>query len=165
MKSEKGKVMSRFRDHSRREVPGLNLAALPDLIFTVLFFFMIVTHMRQVEPKVRYQVPQGSEVMKDVRKAGLVYILIGKPIDGEGRVAGEETQIQLNDQLVSVGEIAARIREIRAQMPEDTQQHMTVCIRADRETEMGIINDVKQALREAGALNISYSATQNKIKN
>jgi len=156
--------MSRFRDHSRREVPGLNLAALPDLIFTVLFFFMIVTHMRQVEPKVRYQVPQGSEVVKDVRKTGLVYILIGKPIDSEGRITSEETCIQLNDQLVSVEEIAARIREIRAKMPEDTQQFLTVSIRADRDTEMGIINDVKQALREAGALNISYSATQNKLR-
>ena len=156
--------MSRFRDHSRREVPGLNLAALPDLIFTVLFFFMIVTHMRQVEPKVRYQVPQGSEVVKDVRKTGLVYILIGKPIDSEGRITSEETCIQLNDQLVSVEEIAARIREIRAKMPEDTQQFLTVSIRADRDTEMCIINDVKQALREAGALNISYSATQNKLR-
>ena len=57
--------MSRFRQHSRPEVPGLNLAALPDLIFTVLFFFMIVTHMRQIDPQVRYKVPQGTEVVKD----------------------------------------------------------------------------------------------------
>ena len=32
----------------KHEMPGLNTAALPDLIFTVLFFFMIVTHMRDV---------------------------------------------------------------------------------------------------------------------
>ena len=73
--------MSRFRRQRIQEVPGLNLASLPDLIFTVLFFFMIVTHMRQVDPKVRYEVPQGTEVVKDVHKAGLVYVLIGKPMD------------------------------------------------------------------------------------
>jgi biopolymer transport protein ExbD len=46
-------------------------------------------------------------------------------------------------------------------MSEDERQHMTISIRADRDTEMGIINDVKQALRRAGALNINYSATSN----
>ena len=160
--------MSRFRDTSRREVPGLNLAALPDLIFTVLFFFMIVTHMRQVDPKVRYQLPQGTEVMKDVRKAGVVYILIGKlEVRGEklevrGEKLEEATVIQLNDELVSVEQIPAKINKVREKMSEDERQHLTVCIRADRDTEMGIINDVKQALRQAGALNINYSALKRK---
>ena len=56
----------------KRDVPGLNLASLPDLIFTVLFFFMIVTHMRDVNPKVRYEVPQGTELSKTANKGGLV---------------------------------------------------------------------------------------------
>jgi biopolymer transport protein ExbD len=149
--------MSRFRRTSR-EVPGLNLAALPDLIFTVLFFFMIVTHMRDVEPKVRYQVPQGSELVKDVKKAGLIYILIGKPVDAQGRVVSNETRIQLNNRIVTVDEIPALIDEARQKMSDDERQLLTVSIRADRDTEMGIINDVKQALRRAGALNINYSA-------
>ena len=149
-------------------MPGLNVAALPDLIFTVLFFFMIVTHMRQVEPKVRYQVPQGSEVVKDVRKAGLVYILIGKPVDAQGRVTSDETRIQVNNSCVTTDEIPAIINKERERMTDDERQHLTVSIRADRDTRMGVINDVKQALRRAGALNINYSASkreeQNKIK-
>ena len=150
--------MSRFKTTHNRDVPGLNLAALPDLIFTVLFFFMIVTHMREVTPKVRYEVPQGTEVEKG-RKAGLVYLFIGKPVDDQGRVVSEETRIQLNDRYVTVGQIAEEINREREKMSEDERQHMTVSIRADRDTEMGIINDVKQALRKAGALNINYSAT------
>ena len=62
--------MSRFRQKQKHEVPGLNLAAMPDLIFTVLFFFMIVTHMRDVKPMVRFTIPQGTEVEK-ARQAGL----------------------------------------------------------------------------------------------
>lgn len=160
--------MSRFREKGRQQVPGLNLAALPDLIFTVLFFFMIVTHMRQVDPKVRYQLPQGTEVMKDVRKAGVVYIIIGErlAVDGERSTASDGQQttslIQLNDELVSVEEIPAKLNQLREKMSEDERQHLTVCIRADRNTEMGIINDVKQALRKAGALNINYSALKRK---
>ena len=150
--------MSRFKTTRNREVPGLNLAALPDLIFTVLFFFMIVTHMREVTPKVRYEVPQGTEIDKE-RKAGLVFLFIGKPVDEEGRVAGDETRIQLNDRYVTVAQIPEEIKKEREKMSEDERQHMTISIRADRDTEMGVINDVKQALRKAGALNINYSAT------
>lgn len=152
--------MSRFRHQRKRDVPGLNLAALPDLIFTVLFFFMIVTHMREVTPRVRYEVPQGTELEKGGRKDGLVYIFIGKPVDGEGRVVSDETRIQLNDRYVSVSEIGEAIRKERAAMSDDARLHMVVSIRADRDSEMGVISDVKQALRKAGALNINYSALE-----
>jgi len=152
--------MSRFRRQSR-EVPALNVAALPDLIFTVLFFFMIVTHMRQVDPKVAYQVPQGSEVSKDVKKANMVYILIGHPTDSQGHVVSDETRIQMNNQLVAVDDIPALIEKERQKLPDDERHLLTVSIRADRQTQMGVINDVKQALRRAGALNINYSAKGN----
>ena len=33
-------------------------------------------------------------------------------------------------------------------------------MKVDSETKMGIVQDVKQALRQAYALNINYSATQ-----
>ena len=66
------------RDDSERDVPTLNMASLPDLIFTVLFFFMIVTHMRDVELKVSYQVPQGTEVQKLGHKASIVHIYVGR---------------------------------------------------------------------------------------
>ena len=155
----RGKKYEQIQDNTNREVPGLNLAALPDLIFTVLLFFMIVTHMRDVTPKVHYEVPQGTEVEKG-RKAGLVYLFIGKPVDGEGHVVGEETRIQLNDRYVTVAQIPDEIKKEREKMSEDERQRMTISIRADRDTEMGVINEVKLALRRAGALNINYSATE-----
>ena len=63
----------------RRSVPELNTASLPDLIFTVLFFFIIVTHMRQDEVKVRYRVPEGRQLTKMKKKAGVTHVYIGKP--------------------------------------------------------------------------------------
>jgi len=163
-------------------VPALNLAALPDLIFTVLFFFMIVTHMRQVETHVRYQLPQGTEVGQEASKTGLVYILIGESLTPNPSPKGEGSEmtgnqkgqgskakaqmIQVNDRMVRVDEVAQCINRIREEMTEEERQRLTVCIRADRNTEMGIINDVKQQLRRAGALNIYYAAKkQNKQSN
>ncbi len=135
------------------------MAAMPDLIFTVLFFFMIVTHMREVKPMVQSEVPQGTE-LEQARKAGMVYLFIGKPMNAQGDVTDDEMRIQLNDRYVSISEIASAIQAERAKMSEEARQNMVVSIRADRDTQMGIINDVKQELRKAGALSINYTATQ-----
>jgi len=138
------------------EVPVLNTAALPDLIFTVLFFFMIVTHMRKDVVHVRYQVPAGTELSRLTKKSAVSYIYIGQ--------YNGETRIQLNDKFATVDEIQDYIRAERQRMlPEDLQQ-MTVSIKADKDIPMGVITDVKQSLREVRATRICYSASQ-KSKN
>lgn len=151
--------MFRRRDH---EVPGLNTASLPDLIFTVLFFFMIVTHMREVQVKVKYQVPQGTELERLTKKSAVSYIYIGKPLlpDGNKTTSNAETAIQLNDKLADTSEISAYIAAERARMAPEDLKKMTVSIRADKHTRMGFVTEVKQSLRKAGALKINYSAEQ-----
>lgn len=156
--SSSGGAGRRFQPMRDRSVPALNMAAMPDLIFTVLFFFMIVTHMREVKPMVHYQVPQGTELEK-TRQSGIVYLFIGKPVDAQGDVVGDESRIQVNNRYVSLVDLPYVIADERAKMSEENRQHMVVSIRADRDTEMGLINDVKQVLRHSGALNINYSAT------
>lgn len=145
----------RFRrpDHS---LPELNMASLPDLIFTVLFFFMIVTHMRDVDKQVQYQIPAGTEVEKEQHKSAVVHIYIGLPLDG----STDNYCIQLNNQLATVGDIARFINEERKGMSAEDQERMTISIQADREVPMRVINEVKQALRQSYALNISYGATE-----
>ena len=59
-----------------------------------------------------------------------------------------------------VSEIQDYIAQEKSSMKEEDQPFMTVSIKADKETKMGLITDVKQALREAYALKISYSARQ-----
>ena len=149
-----------FRRHSR-EVPALNTSSLPDLIFTVLFFFMIVIHMRHETVKVRYQVPQGKELTRLTKKSAVSYIYIGKPMARHGHGASAETCVQLNDKYVESAEIMDYITAERNRMTAEDQQAMTVSIKADKHTKMGVITDVKQALRQAKALRINYSATEN----
>ena len=144
-------MRSMFHTH-RHNVPSLNVASMPDLIFTVLFFFMIVTHMRSDEVKVRLQVPEGCEVKKLANKAAVVNIYIGRQ--------GDDWLVQLNDDIVKPEEIPARLEQIRATMSPELVEHLTVSFRADRHTPMGIIQDVKQALQQSYALRINYSATE-----
>ena len=132
--------MSRW-PRQKRDVPGLNLAAMPDLIFTVLFFFMIVTHMRDVEPRVRFTVPQGTQLEK-ARKSGVVYLFIGCPVDAQGIALSDEPRIQLNNRFVSINQITEEVQKEQAMMSDENRQHMVVSIRADRDTPMGIVSDV-----------------------
>ena len=143
-------MRSMFRT-KRHSVPSLNMASMPDLIFTVLFFFMIVTHMRSDEVKVRYEVPQGTEMRKLVNKASVVNIYIGQ-LNGSW-------QVQLNGDIVKPAEIPSRIEQLRTAMSPENAERLTVSLRADRHTPMGIISDVKQALQKCYALKINYSAT------
>ncbi len=149
--------MSLF-NHSRRQVPLLNTSALPDLVFTVLFFFITVTHMRKVTLKVKYQVPAGTELTKLTKKSAVTYLYIGKPTAQMQPVAGHNTRIQINDKYADMPAVVDYVSQERKHMQPEDAQNMTVSIKADRATSMGIIADVKQALRQAGALKINYSA-------
>ena len=155
--------MSMF-NRRRYEVPGLNTASLPDLIFSVLFFFMIVTHMQKVAVKVQFRTPQGTELTRLTKKTAVTYIYIGKPEGNLQKTLGTATRIQLNDKFGNLDEVVDYISAERERMSPEDQQQMTVSVKADRTTKMSIIDNVKLALRKAKAYRISYSATDKNHK-
>ena len=108
------------------EVPGLNTSSLPDLIFSVLFFFMIVTHMRQVTLKVDCRLPQGKELTRLTKKSAVSHIYIGKPTKEMQAKYGTGTQIQLNDKFASAPEVMDYISAEKKRMSPEDQKLMTV---------------------------------------
>ena len=152
--------MGKFNKGEKKGMPELNTSSLPDLIFTMLFFFMIVTTMREVTLMVQFRSPQATELEKLEKKSLVTFIYIGKPTKELQAKMGEETRIQLNDRFADVNEVGNYIYQERENMKESDQPFMQVSIKADKETKMGIITDVKQALRQSYALNINYSAAQ-----
>ena len=141
--------------HKRHSsVPSLNVASMPDLIFTVLFFFMIVTHMRSDEVKVRLEVPAGSEVKKLAGHPAIVNIYIGHSTHSA------EWLVQLNGDIVSPKDIPARINDIRGKLSAENAERLTVSLRADKHAPMGLVSDVKQALQQSYALKLNYNATE-----
>ncbi|MDY4628086.1 MAG: biopolymer transporter ExbD [Prevotella sp.] len=148
--------MFKRKDHS---VPGLNTASLPDLIFTVLFFFMIVTHMKENQMKVKYQVPQGTKLERLAKKSTVLHIYIGKPYKGGG-----DNAVQVNDKIVDAADVEDFIAAERKRMAPDDAKNMTVSIKADKKADMGVVTDVKQSLRRANALKILYSGKKSTKK-
>ncbi len=144
----------------KKEVPGISTASLPDVIFMILFFFMVSTTMREEDVLVKYQLPNATEVQKLEKKNLVSYINIGVPVTHMQARYGTAPQIQLNDSYKTAKDIGDFIAAEREQMDEADRIFMTVSIKADRYTKMGIITDVKQELRRANALKISYSALE-----
>ena len=107
----------------------------------------------------QFKTPAATELEKLEKKSLVTFIYIGKSTQEFQAKMGAETRIQLNDRFAEVSEVQDYIYQERENMKESEQPFMQVSIKADEETKMGIIQDVKQALRQSYALNISYSAT------
>ena len=149
--------MGKFNKGGSKEVPELNTSSLPDLIFSILFFFMMVTSMREVTMKVDVTTPKGTEIEKLEKKSLVTYVYVGKPNKEFRSRMGTASQIQLNDDFASVDAIGEYIYQEREAMPERDKPFMKVSMKIDEATQMGIVTDIKMALREAWALNIVYS--------
>lgn len=149
----------RNRNH---DIPALNTASLPDLIFSILFFFMLVVHMRKATVHVKYQVPTATELSRLYNKSSVQYIYIGRPVNKLGQVDGKETVVQLNDHLTSIPEIKNYLVRLSAALPPEQRRQLSVSIKADRHVDMGTIMDLKQALREANVLNVNFTAVMDR---
>lgn len=141
-------------------MPAINTASLPDIIFMLLFFFMSVTSMKEVTYKVKITPPEATELVKLEKKSLVRYIYVGTPTEEHRKAFGSETRIQLDDAFADVAQLEDYVVRERSAMSEDEQNLMTISIKADKDTKMGIIADIKQALRRAYALKISYAAVQ-----
>ena len=144
----------------KREMPEMNTSSLPDLIFSFLFFIMMVTTMREVTLKVDFNLPSGTEIVKLEKKSLVSYIYIGPPTREYRAKLGTESRIQLNEDFAEVGAIHEYILQERESMQERDKPFMKVSLKIDEGTQMGIVTDVKMALREAYALAIVYSANK-----
>ena len=120
--------------------------------------------MREVTLKVKYRVPEGTELTKLVKKSAVTYIYIGKPTDDMRHIAGNKTRIQLNDKYADIDDVTDYVAEERKRMSPEDARAMSVSVKADRNTDMGIMSDVRQALRRAGALKVNYSAVKKNEK-
>lgn len=138
----------------------INTASLPDIVFMLLFFFMTTTVMREVELKIEVRVPDATQGKKLEKKSLASFVYIGEPLPNLRATFGSEPKIQLNDAFKEVADIQDFIAQERETLDEVERSKMLVSLKIDKETKMGIVVDVKQALRRANALKIMY-ANQN----
>jgi biopolymer transport protein ExbD len=150
--------MSKFKKDGKKGLPAVSTSSLPDIVFMLLFFFMVTTVMREVDLKIKLNTPEATEIEKLENKALVSYIYIGEPM--ETKRYGTSARIQLNDAFAEVSDVGPHIEEKRSEVNEAEIPLLTTSLKVDSETEMGIVTDVKQELRKVQALKLSYSTRE-----
>ncbi len=152
--------MSKFKKKKSEGQPAISTASLPDIVFMLLFFFMVVTVMRQNTLMVQNKLPFADQVEKLDKKDLVMYIYAGKPSPRYQERFGSEARIQLNDKFASVGEVQQFIFSERETKREELIPYLTTALKVDEETNMGLVSDIKQELRKAEALKINYTTKE-----
>lgn len=150
--------MAKFRKEGSKEVPAISTASLPDIVFMLLFFFMVSTTMREVTLMVEKGLPSASQISKLEKKSLVSNIYIGKPTSQYVGMYGNEPRIQLNDKLANMNEIGAFVIAEQETRKEEERNKITNNLKIQPDTKMGIVTDLKQELRRANSLRISYAS-------
>ena len=157
--------MSKFKKKKGGGLPAINTASLPDIVFMLLFFFMVATVMRDSTLMIENKLPMASEVEKLEKKNLVMYIYVGKPSRNYKKKYGSEARIQLNDKFADVTEVGAFIQSERATKREEEIPFLITSLKVDEDANMGLIGDIKQKLREVNALKINYASIRDMSDN
>ncbi|PKP26988.1 MAG: biopolymer transporter ExbD [Bacteroidetes bacterium HGW-Bacteroidetes-2] len=155
--------MAKFNKKAGGGTPGISTASLPDIVFMLLFFFMVVTVMRQNTLMIENKLPAANQLEKLEKKDLVMYIYAGKPSPRYQAQFGTEARIQLNDKFADVKDIQAFIFSERESKREELIPYLTTALKVDGETNMGLISDIKQELRLIDALKINYTTRQGEV--
>ncbi|NCT17274.1 MAG: biopolymer transporter ExbD [Flavobacteriaceae bacterium CG_4_8_14_3_um_filter_34_10] len=155
--------MAKFNKKSGGALPQISTASLPDIVFMLLFFFMVVTVMRQNTLMIENKLPTANQLEKLEKKDLVIYIYAGKPSQRYQAQFGTEARIQLNDKFADVKDIQAFILSERETKREELIPYLTTALKVDSETNMGLISDIKQELRKIDALKINYTTREGEV--
>lgn len=150
--------MSKFSKKRGKAQPAVSTASLPDIVFIMLVFFMVVTKLRDAELKVTVRTPFATELTKLEEKSLVNYIYVGRPVLKYQKIYGTKPRIQLGDKFAEVAEIPLFLERFRVKVPEPQRPKITSSLRVDGEATMGIVQDVKTQLRKSNQLKVNYSA-------
>jgi len=149
--------MSKFKKKKGGDLPAISTASLPDIVFMLLFFFMVATVMRDNTLLVSNTLPAADQVQKIDKKDRVMYIDAGKPSARYQDKFGTQARIQLNDKFATVQDVAAFVLAEKASKRQELQNVLTTALKVDGDTKMGLISDIKQELRKVNALKINYT--------
>jgi biopolymer transport protein ExbD len=146
--------MSKFKKkaNTKQDIPT---SALPDIIFMLLFFFMVTTVLRETTINVKQRIPDATQLRKLQRKSLVSYLYIGEPKKTE--IWGDEPKIQANDAFIEVKDVVLWVTREKEKLNEVERDQITISMKVDEEAKMGLISDVQLELREANARKLLYS--------
>ncbi|MCT8339590.1 ExbD/TolR family protein [Luteirhabdus pelagi] len=147
--------MSKFKKKKSGDLPAISTASLPDIVFMLLFFFMVVTVLRDSNLLVQNTLPKADQLEK-LKKDRSVYIYAGKPSSRYQDKYGNQGKIQIGDKFTDITNVKFALTEAREGLRPELQDKVMVALKVDEETNTGLVSDIKQELRDLNMLKIIY---------
>lgn len=149
--------MSKFKKkaNTKQEIPT---SALPDIIFMLLFFFMVTTVLREVTINVKQRIPEASQLRKLERKSLVSYLYVGEPKKTDQW--GTEPRIQANDVFIEPSDIVLWVTQEKDNLDEVERDQLTIAMKVDEDVKRGLISDIELQLRKANARKLLYTTLQ-----
>lgn len=166
--------MSKFKKENKKGAPGVNTSSLPDIVFMLLFFFMVATTSKESDPSVKVEQPEGvrtTDLTPYKQRSEIDFMYIGKPRN-EARAQkyaemGMEYMLFMDnvaqsnpDELYTVNAIRRwKIDKFESKPPRMSEpiESVITCIKADEGAPSGLIFDIRKELQEIDALTIAYA--------
>jgi|JI102314A2RNA_FD_contig_51_2152599_length_2259_multi_13_in_0_out_0_2 biopolymer transport protein ExbD len=149
--------MAKFKKKTnvKQDIPT---SSMPDVVFMLLFFFMVTTEMRKSTLEVKQQIPKATQLRKLMRKSLVANLYVGEPT--KAQVYGKEPKIQADDTFIDTKDIIRWVNEQKAKLDEVERDQITVSLKVDKDAKRGLIADIETELRKANARKLLYSTLE-----
>lgn len=144
--------MDRIRKNKPIRKATISTASLPDIVFLLLFFFMVSADIKEQDIPVESHEPSAMDLTRAEKKVLIKTLWIGKSRSFDN----QDILISDGDRIITVDGIIQWATTQKSEMPEYLQDQMIVLIKADQSVKMGLIADIQQALREANTRKVIY---------
>jgi Biopolymer transport protein len=154
--------MSKFKKKTqvKQDIPT---SSMPDVVFMLLFFFMVTTELRETSIEVKQLIPKATQLRKLQRKTLVTNLYVGEPTKPEQY--GKEPKIQADDVFIEPKDIIRWVNEQKSKLPENEREQITVALKVDKDAKRGIIADIETELRKANARKVLYTVLEDNDKN
>jgi biopolymer transport protein ExbD len=132
-----------FFERKNPAAAGIPTISLPDIVFLLLIFFMVSAVFKEYQG-LPVNLPAAKQIEKIPGKRDVAYVWL----DRSGRIS-------IDDKIVSISDVAA---VMQAKRLDPVHPLKLTSLRLDEHLKMEQVYRLQEALREAEALNINYSA-------
>ncbi|PWH85608.1 ExbD/TolR family protein [Brumimicrobium oceani] len=165
--------MSKFKKDGGKPAPAINTSSLPDIVFMLLFFFMVATTTKEIDPLVKVIPAQGvglTDLTPFKQRSTVDFVYLGEPLKGDASKFDKGVAVQYDgllhpDGINYIGKWKlAKFNDKPAEMT-DPKENIITCFKADEKVPMGVIFTARDILRDLDFNSIAYSASEMGNKN
>ncbi|MEJ6491241.1 MAG: biopolymer transporter ExbD [Flavobacteriales bacterium] len=170
--------MSKFKKDGARKVPGVNTSSLPDIVFMLLFFFMVATTSKEVDPTVEVTPPTGvrtTDLTPYKQRSEIDFLYLGKPRNKKraddfkmGYALSLDNVVTnvVADELYTMNAVGSwkkdKFDQKAARVAVPIEGVIT-CVKADEGAPTGLIFDIRKQLQDVSGLKIAYAVRDNGV--